>query len=106
MDIPNTYEQVPPDFTEGTATMAEMKAAGFHQGVDLGADEPGQQPVNEMVIEGTQTLDPDTAAQLLRSAAFRVLRDPEGGIVATWDEGRWWTPDESAEFLRQLVARP
>lgn len=38
-------------------------------------------------------------------AQFRllVLRNPAGKIVATWDEGRWWTPSESRTFTRQLV---
>lgn len=30
---------------------------------------------------------------------FVYLRNPEGEIVATWDEGRWWTPEESRVFL-------
>jgi hypothetical protein len=36
----------------------------------------------------------------------RVLRDPEGQIVATWNEGegRWWTLKESAALLAYLVA--
>jgi hypothetical protein len=29
---------------------------------------------------------------------FIYLRNAEDEIVATWDEGRWWTPDESAAF--------
>lgn len=29
---------------------------------------------------------------------FIYLKNIEGEIVATWDEGRWWTPDESAAF--------
>lgn len=29
---------------------------------------------------------------------FLYLTDAEDKIVATWDEGRWWTPDESAAF--------
>lgn len=34
----------------------------------------------------------------------QVLRDPEGAIVATWDEGRWWTPEESARFVEALTS--
>jgi len=33
-----------------------------------------------------------------------VLRDPDGTIVATWDEGRWWTPEESARFVEVLTS--
>jgi hypothetical protein len=71
---------------------------------DLGTNEPGQQPLDEMLVEGPQRVDPDVAKQVLRQVTVRVLRAPNGDIAATWDEGRWWTPDESAEFLRQLVA--
>jgi hypothetical protein len=103
-EIPNTYPDIPPSFTEGSASHAELQAAGFHLGEDLGKDEPGQQPLDEMLVEGEQVIGPDVAAQLLRQSKFLVLRDPQGTIVATWDEGRWWTPEESAEFTRQLVA--
>jgi hypothetical protein len=34
---------------------------------------------------------------------FIYLRNSENEIVATWDEGRWWTSDESAAFT--LMAR-
>jgi hypothetical protein len=33
---------------------------------------------------------------------FAFLVNPELEIVATWDEGRWWTPDESAAWLLML----
>lgn len=35
--------------------------------------------------------------------AWRYLRDPEGKLVATWDEGRWWTPEESEAFHLMLM---
>jgi hypothetical protein len=106
--IPNTYEHVlfehvPPAFRTDSATTAELQAAGFHQGSDYGEDKPGQQPIDEMLVEGVQTLTPDVARQLQRGGTFMVLRGPLGNIVATWDEGRWWTPSESAEFTRQIV---
>ncbi len=103
-EIPNTYAEVPPDFTEGSASYAELQAAGFGRELGLGKDEPGQQPLDEMLVEGEQVIGPETAAQILRQARVLVLRDPQGNIVATWDEGRWWTPEESDEFTRQLVA--
>jgi hypothetical protein len=28
------------------------------------------------------------------SPLYQMLCDPDGYIVATWDEGRWWSPDE------------
>jgi hypothetical protein len=102
-DIPNTYAKVPSGFTEGEATRADLVAAGF--GHDPETDKPGQQPLSEMLVEGESTLvDGDVAAKILRESTFGALRDPEGKIVATWDEGRWWTPEESAEFTRQLGA--
>lgn len=32
------------------------------------------------------------------AASYLFLRNPDGKIVATWDEGRWWTQEESAAF--------
>lgn len=31
------------------------------------------------------------------------LLNPEGEPVATWDEGRWWTPEESNAWLTMLA---
>jgi hypothetical protein len=31
------------------------------------------------------------------------LRDDDGNVVATWDEGRWWTQEESAAFVLTLT---
>ena len=31
------------------------------------------------------------------------LVNPDGMYVATWDEGRWWTPDESNAWLTMLT---
>ena len=38
----------------------------------------------------------------MTKAHWRYLRDPEGKIVATWDEGRWWTPEEGELFVLML----
>ena len=35
---------------------------------------------------------------------LRVLRDQDGRTVATWDDGRWFTPEESAAYVRALAA--
>lgn len=104
MDIPRTYPTMPDGFTERGATHAEMVAAGFRQGADVGTRRPGEQPLDEMLVDGPQSIGPDLAAQILREKKVRVLCDSAGKIVATWDEGRWWTPSESAEFVRRIVA--
>lgn len=102
-DIPTTYTDVPPGFTEGPATFEDLQSAGFHQGVDLGEDRPGQQPLGEMLVKGEQVIPPDVLEQIFRNTIFRVLRDRDGDIVANWDEGRWWTPEESDEGLRRIL---
>ena len=104
MDIPRSYATVPDGFTEGNATDAELRAAGFRGSTQAGTDKPGQQPLDEMLVEGEQLIGPEVAAQVLRHSMWGALRDPEGKIVATWDEGRWWTPSESAEFVRRIIA--
>jgi hypothetical protein len=57
--IPNTYRGVPHDrpragFTVGGATMAELRAAGFHGGPDAERHErkPGTAPLEEYLVEG------------------------------------------------------
>jgi hypothetical protein len=40
----------------------------------------------------------------LAGATFLVLRDPRGVIVATRDEGRWWTLDEFDAFTALAAA--
>jgi hypothetical protein len=105
MDIPRTYETVPDGFTERDATDAELQAAGFRQATATETHKPGQQPLDEMLVPGeTVLVDPQLASDILREMPALVLCDPEGAIVATWDEGRWWTPDESAEFVRRIIA--
>jgi hypothetical protein len=49
-------------------------------------------------------LDPNAAALLAQESGHHVLRNREGAIIATWDEGRWWTPEESEAFTAALVA--
>ena len=87
-DIPCQYPATPAGFTEGTATFAELQAAGFHENA------------GDVAAEGRQEFDPNLA-RIVLDERFQVLRDPDGAVVATWDEGRWWTPDESAEFTRR-----
>jgi hypothetical protein len=86
------------------ATHTDLVAAGFER-PEVCEDRPGQQPLDEMLVEGRQTLAPDVASQVFRQLKVPVLRDATGQLVATWDEGRWWTPAESAEYLRRLVAQ-
>ena len=35
--------------------------------------------------------------------ALAFLLDHSGEAVATWDEGRWWTPEESQAWLTMLA---
>lgn len=37
-----------------------------------------------------------------REVLMAFLVNPAGEAVATWDEGRWWTPQESAAFTLML----
>jgi hypothetical protein len=45
------------------------------------------------------TFDPNAGGAVV---SYLYLIDPKGEIVATWDEGRWWTPEESAAFLLMI----
>ena len=38
-----------------------------------------------------------------RAMVFAYLTNPAGEAVATWDEGRWWTPEESRAWLLMLA---
>ena len=49
-------------------------------------------------------MGPAEANAILAASQYLVLRDPDGVIVATWDEGRWWTPEESDAFTAAIVA--
>lgn len=111
--IPNTYENIPSD-AEGVeglvsdwASDVEVRANGFFGGPEDAAapDKPGEHPLSEYLVHGeTVDLDGRTAARLVRDSKVRVLRNPLRVIVATWDEGRWWTAEESEVFIRQLAA--
>jgi hypothetical protein len=37
-----------------------------------------------------------------RPLVMVFLQDPDGELVATWDERRWWTPEESNAWLLML----
>jgi hypothetical protein len=87
-------------YPAGDADAFEMNDAGW----DRPLPKPGDAPMSELAVPGRQTITPDLASQMLAQAMYRVLRDGHGAIVATWDEGRWWTPDESEAFVAQLIA--
>jgi hypothetical protein len=107
--IPNTYRDVgfevaPPGHSIAEATFAELRAAGFHGRPEAEPieREPGTAPLDELLIPGEEGLV--SASTLLGDATFHVLRDSEETIVATWDEGRWWTPEESDAFTVAIEA--
>jgi hypothetical protein len=91
---------VPEGYTVGDASYAELQAAGFHGGTEAEPVErkPGTAPASELTTIGEQLVDPTMAKAILAESTFRVMRDPERAIVATWDEGRWWTPAESDAY--------
>jgi hypothetical protein len=104
-DFTSTYRDVPDGFTKDEVEFAELQAAGFHKGVSPPRRASGSPPASELVVPGeTVLIDVATADTIMADALFVVLRDPSGKIVATWDEGRWWTPEESARFTAALVA--
>jgi len=49
---------------------------------------------------GTASYTPGPGREV---TSYLYLRDHEGSLVATWDEGRWWTPDESNQFQLMLL---
>jgi len=110
--IPNAYRDVPydaapPGYAIGDATMTELRVAGFHGGPEAEPEKrwPGIAPAEEYLVEGTVADIPVQAiVAFLERAVFIVLRDETGAIVATWDEGRWWTPSESEAYTAVLVA--
>jgi hypothetical protein len=107
--IPNTFAHVwpdspPPGYHVGEATYAELQTAGFHGG-EMAEPKPGTAPADDVLVEGhSVTVGPDEARNILAAARLVVLRDPSGAIVATWDEGRWWTPEESDAFSAAIAA--
>jgi hypothetical protein len=48
--------------------------------------------------EAGETVGSHEPREGFTETGYAYLVTPEGQIVATWDEGRWWTPRESAEF--------
>jgi hypothetical protein len=107
-NIPRTFEgdleNPPAGYTVGEATQGDLADAGFRHAERGEPRKPGEAPLDELLVSGQQTITMETARRILAESWVYVLRDGDGRIVATWDEGRWWTPDESAEFLAALLA--
>jgi hypothetical protein len=100
--IPKTYRHVPSGHTVGAATFAELEAAGFHGHPEaLTRERPRESaPLSERVEADLTSVPLETPA----GAVFIVLRNGGGSIVATWSEGRWWTPQESDRYSDALDA--
>jgi hypothetical protein len=74
----------------------ELEAAGFQRGPGARpALQPGSAPLSELVVDADVSGVP---LETLAGAVFIVLRNSGGSIVATWSEGRWWTPEESDTY--------
>ena len=103
--IPNTYAHVPyGDASPFGATLAELKAAGFHGGGEAAERKPGTPPASELLVPGHELwVNAEQAASILSESTFAVLRDEDGWILATWDEGRWWTREDSDAFTRAVA---
>jgi hypothetical protein len=72
----------------------EAAEAGFRCGQIFLAEVDG-----EMKASHDPEWHPDA-----RPIHYSFLRDQNGDLVATWDEGRWWTPDESAAWGLMLAS--
>jgi hypothetical protein len=74
--------------------LTELEAAGFHPGLDAPTTErdPRVAALSELPVEGEVA---DVRLDSLADVVVIVLRDSGGSIVATWDDGRWWTAEES-----------
>ncbi len=109
LGIPQTFvspssDEAPGGYTAGMATRAELDEAGFERAEVEGSErKSGEALLDELLVEGPQVIEPRTAERLFAEGVVGVLRDSDGKIVATWDEGRWWTPDESRQFHDALV---
>jgi hypothetical protein len=99
---PTSHWGYPRPGPAGDATYAELREAGFFRDVPAVDDLPGAEIPPEFWTGVTVEPTPDQVVALLRLSHFKVLRRA-GRIVATWDEGRWWTPDESGAHLADLV---
>lgn len=103
-DIPCTYTETPDGFTEDSVTDADLRAAGFFSQSSAVERTPGTPPAQELLVpDSTIKVGPVEANTILAGSVFRALRNREGVIVATWDEGRWWTPEESDAFIAAMV---
>lgn len=76
----------------------EAAAAGWRE-VTVSWDELRQAGFNRPAGEGPVIVDADGVEH---EAFFFGLADPVGQLVATWDEGRWWTPLESEAFAATM----
>jgi len=87
-DIPDYWAQqwLPSDDPDGEAT-----AAGFVFAAAYVVEENGKRYLTNNPAESQGD-----------ALAYCYLRNADGVLVATWDEGRWWTPEESAAFRLML----
>jgi hypothetical protein len=82
-------DDVPEGFEVGSATWEEQGEIGLPDCSE--ADELGRL-VN---VETGEEIEADS----IRLIALRK----DARLVATWDEGRWWTPYESQRYVQELV---
>jgi hypothetical protein len=86
---PERYAVVPESCRLSEATDEEIRRAGFAEG---GSDDAR-----------LERPDPRHPGRRLLPDRFRVLRDGDRKIVATWAENRWWTAEESHGLSLALV---
>jgi hypothetical protein len=53
--------------------------------------------------DGPPLIDQHGNVHDINEMMVAVLRGDDGVVVATWDEGRWWTPAESDAFVATLT---
>jgi hypothetical protein len=122
--IPNAYGDFtrghrPPGYREDDVSFDEPQAAGFYGGTRaepkpwtspgrlgrLGSFLAARAPKAPAEVSGQSfEMGPAQVASAPAGSKFLVLRDPSGAIVATWDEGRWWTPEESDALTAALIS--
>lgn len=94
LPIGKTYPYPQDDLPEGFT-------AEWIRADDPQLEEAGFTPVHIYVTEdGRGVFEPPHPDAV--PASFGYLRNPVGKLVATWDEGRWWTPEESEAFHLML----